>query len=282
MTTKTQAIDHLVDVLAGEDVNTGDTVAGAIDKLATMIEDGEITIGGDLPAASADTLGGVKVGSGLSITETGVLSASGGGGKRLVFIADTEDEMRPCEMQGADSWSEVEAAMASDDPFDAVLVIDGYLDGEPMNVALDAVGWNYGSFEFDVEVNGKKYRFRVENRENVDPETGTTTYYIGWSSWYEVKPLDIGFYEDDGSWRCTENIETVLTRIGEGRPVNARWLFDGSGYRDLALVEEDPKFQCVRVYGGELKVASFMCGYDPDHGGGIIVFDEESYPLNNL
>ena len=37
--------------------------------------------GGDsaytLPAATADTLGGVKIGSGLSITEQGVLSASG-------------------------------------------------------------------------------------------------------------------------------------------------------------------------------------------------------------
>ena len=33
-----------------------------------------------LPIASADTLGGVKVGDGLSINEAGVLSASGGGG----------------------------------------------------------------------------------------------------------------------------------------------------------------------------------------------------------
>ena len=33
-----------------------------------------------LPVASANTLGGVKVGSGLSITSSGVLSASGGGG----------------------------------------------------------------------------------------------------------------------------------------------------------------------------------------------------------
>ena len=35
-----------------------------------------------LPAASADTLGGVKVGSGLTMTD-GVLSASGGGGTTL-------------------------------------------------------------------------------------------------------------------------------------------------------------------------------------------------------
>lgn len=40
-----------------------------------------------LPPASASTLGGVKVGSGLSITESGVLSASGGGGGN--FTTDT-------------------------------------------------------------------------------------------------------------------------------------------------------------------------------------------------
>jgi hypothetical protein len=33
-----------------------------------------------LPAATSDTLGGVKIGTGLSVTEDGTLSASGGGG----------------------------------------------------------------------------------------------------------------------------------------------------------------------------------------------------------
>ena len=38
--------------------------------------------------ASADTLGGIKVGSNLSITDDGVLSASGGGGGGGVFIVN--------------------------------------------------------------------------------------------------------------------------------------------------------------------------------------------------
>lgn len=38
-----------------------------------------ITGGGTLPIASADTLGGIKVGAGLSISEQGTLSATGGG-----------------------------------------------------------------------------------------------------------------------------------------------------------------------------------------------------------
>lgn len=46
-----------------------------------------------LPVASADTLGGVKVGEGLSINESGVLSASGGGGATIIemnFTGDSE------------------------------------------------------------------------------------------------------------------------------------------------------------------------------------------------
>ncbi len=42
-----------------------------------------------LPTASAETLGGVKVGSGLSIDENGVLSASGGGGGGLTIGSHT-------------------------------------------------------------------------------------------------------------------------------------------------------------------------------------------------
>lgn len=42
-----------------------------------------------LPTAGEENLGGVKVGSGLSIDENGVLSASGGGGITLTLINDT-------------------------------------------------------------------------------------------------------------------------------------------------------------------------------------------------
>ena len=41
--------------------------------------------GGELPIATTETLGGIKVGDGLSITEGGVLSASGGGGEAGAF-----------------------------------------------------------------------------------------------------------------------------------------------------------------------------------------------------
>lgn len=44
-----------------------------------------------LPAASSDTLGGIKVGEGLTMTEDGVLSASGGSGGASNITYGTED-----------------------------------------------------------------------------------------------------------------------------------------------------------------------------------------------
>lgn len=41
---------------------------------------------GDIPIASEETLGGVMVGDGLSITDAGVLSASGGGEGGFAFV----------------------------------------------------------------------------------------------------------------------------------------------------------------------------------------------------
>ena len=43
-----------------------------------------------LPTASDETLGGVKVGSGLSIDENGILSASGGGGGGSLYLHNIE------------------------------------------------------------------------------------------------------------------------------------------------------------------------------------------------
>lgn len=43
----------------------------------------------ELPAATTSTLGGVKVGDGLSITEAGVLSATGGGGAEVGLASRT-------------------------------------------------------------------------------------------------------------------------------------------------------------------------------------------------
>ena len=55
----------------------------------SLLGSGNITISGgaSLPIATASTLGGIKVGSGLSVTSDGTLSASGGGGSSWTDIS---------------------------------------------------------------------------------------------------------------------------------------------------------------------------------------------------
>ena len=80
------ALDKLNDKLAGSDQPAAQTIESMILRIIDNIDAGG---GGSIPVASADTLGGIKVGNNLSITDGGVLSASGGGGGGLV-VHDVE------------------------------------------------------------------------------------------------------------------------------------------------------------------------------------------------
>lgn len=66
---------------------------GAGAELAAILNDIVDSIPGayTLPPATAETLGGVKVGSGLAVTEQGVLSASGGGSEPLIVEGRQSD-----------------------------------------------------------------------------------------------------------------------------------------------------------------------------------------------
>lgn len=77
---------ELSDLVTTEQLNTKQDILVSGTNIKTingqsLLGKGNIEIqGGELPIASADTLGGIKVGAGLSINpETGVLSATGGG-----------------------------------------------------------------------------------------------------------------------------------------------------------------------------------------------------------
>ena len=86
------ALDHLTDVLANRDVAGYQTIEQSIGKIADMIEDGEISLGGDLQPATADTLGGVKIGDGVSVTSDGTISASGASSLIVNDVSGTLDK----------------------------------------------------------------------------------------------------------------------------------------------------------------------------------------------
>lgn len=99
-------------------LNQGNQV-GAGAELAAILNDIVDSIPGayTLPAATAETLGGIKVGQNLSITEEGVLSASGGGAVPLIvnFSELTFDDgsvnfQMPTYTIPASRFSELESA----------------------------------------------------------------------------------------------------------------------------------------------------------------------------
>ena len=67
-------IDKINDKFAGSDQPAAATIEKALELLLDNIEPGG---GGELSPATADTLGGVKIGEGISVTSDGTISAAG-------------------------------------------------------------------------------------------------------------------------------------------------------------------------------------------------------------
>ena len=130
--------------------------------------------GGSLPIASADTLGGVKVGDKLSIESEGVLSASGGG----LTLSDAEHEVGiygtrklysrtfmgavPSSVSTADVW----ITASSPTSFDNIIAYFGnFIDGNHINVAVtradyEASNGNWhvtGVGNYNIPSNGRVY-----------------------------------------------------------------------------------------------------------------------------
>ena len=88
-TTESQGVVYLStdeDFQPDEEGNVDDTTACTPQSVVNYVQ----SVG--LPIASTTTLGGIKVGDGLSITDDGVLSASGGGSLRYKTLTSTEYE----------------------------------------------------------------------------------------------------------------------------------------------------------------------------------------------
>lgn len=117
-----------------------------------------------LPQASADVAGGVKIGAGLSITEDGILSATGGGTADAVewenVVGKPEDLLKAGDVY---SKEEVDAKVNAVYKFKgsvenlAALPTEGNTLGDVynlqdtgMNVAWDGSNWDYLGIDVDL------------------------------------------------------------------------------------------------------------------------------------
>ena len=86
MKTTVQELKELYAKLGGTaDISGVQTDAGMIDAIDSIAGGG-----GSLSPATADTLGGVKIGSGVNVTSDGTISVSGGGYIVNVAVDDSE------------------------------------------------------------------------------------------------------------------------------------------------------------------------------------------------
>lgn len=96
-TTMNNALADKVDKVSGKGLSTNDYTTTEKNKLAGLSNY-------TLPTASASSLGGVKVGSGLSIDSDGVLTATGGGGSSDVPDTTITD-VKPTTMTSGTAFS---------------------------------------------------------------------------------------------------------------------------------------------------------------------------------
>ena len=155
----------------------------------SLLGSGNIDISGGgsytLPIASSTTLGGIKVGSGLTINSNGVLSANGGGGSSSMLVIEpttiTYQQL---------NWSQI-----LEKAFDINNIFGLYFsDKNPSNLLIDSTSnWTIENNDFSIAVSDTTVSVRVG-------ETTTDLYSDG--SWYPNSTfitdenLDTGIYYD--------------------------------------------------------------------------------------
>lgn len=120
-----------VDAIEGKGLSTNDYTTAEKNKLADLNNY-------VLPTASADTLGGIKVGAGLAINE-GVLSATGGGTADSVDWANVQN--RPTKVSEFTNDSGYLTSVPSEYVTDSELTGKGYQTASQVNSAITSKGY---------------------------------------------------------------------------------------------------------------------------------------------
>lgn len=116
-----KAIDYINDKLAGSDQPASDNIETALYRLAEHVGGGS----SELEPATADTLGGVKIGDGISVTSDGTISAQSGGGSAFdaeIKVTVPSDSAEPWVCERVSGTYAALSAMLEDGTPPSILV----------------------------------------------------------------------------------------------------------------------------------------------------------------
>lgn len=202
----------------------------------------------ELPVASADTLGGIKVGANLSITPEGVLSASGGGGGA--------GEITSVVVESSDLGLTVGVNGVNSDPEPVA-----YLDSETMVVGIESPPMS-GNFTAGIKMGGG-FGNDITLGANVPSIGGSPTFRISGGDSDAITRVDV--LNVDGL-EVTNNSNRLA--VGGNNLALVSEIPDTSGF--LTKTEADADYQPKGSYLTSVPVAGSAIG-GVKNGGNVVV-----------
>jgi hypothetical protein len=220
-TTESQGVVYLStdeDFQPDEEGNVDDTTACTPQTVVDYVQ----SVG--LPIASTTTLGGIKVGDGLSITDDGVLSASGGGSE-LNHIQDTElgvqiDDGDPIPQTGTYYYKNIElrsvsSASISDPSVQIEAYVYTYQDGTLEQRNQETI-INVSSGQFSVGNSNTQLRLHSSDEIQAEVDLGVpkvVTTGLRYKTLTSTEYEALSTKDADTMYRLTDTNEVYLGTI---------------------------------------------------------------------
>lgn len=230
-TTETQGVVYLStdeDFQPNEEGNVDDTTACTPQTVVNYVQ----SVG--LPIASTTTLGGIKVGDGLSITDDGVLSASGGGSE-LNHIQDTKlgvqiDDGDPIPQTGTYYYKNIELKSVSSaslsDPNALISAnINTYQDGTLKRRESETVV-NVSSGQFSIGNSHTQLRLHSSDEIQAEVDLGVpkvVTTGLRYKTLTSTEYEALSTKDADTMYRLTDTNEVYLGTIPLTGGANAQY-----------------------------------------------------------
>lgn len=235
--TQHQDISGKVDKVEGKGLSTNDYTTEEKNKLNGIEENANNY---SLPIASSNTLGGIKVGSGLSIDSNGVLSSSGGSSSDLSnYQTKTDNALTTTDktIVGAINELDIESVKAEDFEDSSVIIENNltsrvsnleltkadisYVDTQIANAQLGGSGGSGGSTNIDLSNYATKDEIPTKTSQLTNDSNFATESYVTDAinnaslGGGEGSSVDLSLYQTKTDNTLTTTNKTIVGAINE-------------------------------------------------------------------